>query len=153
MKNEPAQKQDNWHGMFTFFAQPSYARAHCVNNFAIGGYWFFSLMRIISQVRGLHIQETKSDMLKSLWFAYFKIADSKYFRLIVLWAFEFVSLFNRQFDPRLIKSLLCWIVSWKFKFYGLCHLIVKLQLNVIETNLYDWKVLNAQQCFYAIVFT
>ena len=126
-------------------------------------------------------QETKSGRLKSLWIAYFKIADSTYFRLIVLWAFESVSFFNRQFDHRPIKSLLCWIaltllsfvkffftdvdrnftieinnsrnVSWRFKFYALCHLIVKLLFNVIETNLYDWKVPNAiQQCFDAIVF-
>ena len=93
-------------------------------------------------------QETKSDRLKSLWIAYFKIADSKYFRLIVLWTFESESLFNRQFDPGMINLLLCWIiftllpfvkffftnvnrnftieinnsqnVSWRFKFYGLC---------------------------------
>ena len=99
-------------------------------------------------------QETKGDRLKSLWIAYFKMADSKYFRLIVLRAFELVRFFNRQFDPRLIKSLLCWIVftflpfvkiyftrvnrnftiemnnsrnvSWRFKFYWLRHLIVKL---------------------------
>ena len=38
------------------------------------------------------------------------MADSKYFRLIVLWAFKLVSFFNRQFDSRPIKSLLCWIV-------------------------------------------
>ena len=64
---------------------------------------------------------------------------------------------NRQFDPRPIKSLLCWIVftlipivkicftdvnrnftiemnnsrnvSQRFKFYGLCQLIVKLRFN------------------------
>ena len=88
---------------------------------------------------------------------------------------------NRHFDPRLIKSLHCWIVftllpfvkihfthlnrnftiemnnlrnlSWRFKLYGLRHLIVRLQFNVFETNLYDWKVLNAiQQRFDAIVF-
>ena len=117
----------------------------------------------------------------SLWIAHFKIADSKYFCLIVLWAFESFSLFNEKFDSRPIKSLLLlnfftllpfvkicftdvnrdftiemnnsWIVSWRFKFYGLCHLIVKLRFNVIETNLYGWKVLNAiQQYFDAIVF-
>ena len=40
-------------------------------------------------------------------------------------------------------------VSWRFKFHGLCHLIVKPQFNVIETNLYDWKVLDAIQQFLA----
>ena len=110
-------------------------------------------------------RETKSDRLKLLWILYFKIPDSKYFRLIVLWAFELVSFFSRQFDPRPIESLLWWIVftllqfvkiyltdfnrhftiemnnsgrvAWRFKFYGLCHLIVEIQFNVIETNLYD----------------
>ena len=89
---------------------------------------------------------------------------------IVLWTFESVSFLNWQFYPRTIKSIFCWIdftllpiveiyitdvnrnftiemknsrnVSWRFKFHGLCHLIVKLRFNIIETNLYDWKVLN-----------
>ena len=142
--------------------------------------FLFWLVQRVKQSKWI-TQETKSDRLKSLWIAYFKIADSKYFRLIVLWAFESVSFFDRQFDSRPIKSLLCWIVftlfpfvkicftdvnrdftikinssrnaSWRFKFNVLCHLIVKLRFNAIETNLYDWKVLKAnQQCFDAIVF-
>ena len=65
-------------------------------------------------------QETKSGRLKSLWIAYFKIADSKYFRLIVFWAFESVSFFNRQFDSRTINSLLCWKVFTLFPFVNSC---------------------------------
>ena len=55
-----------------------------------------------------------------MWIAYFKIADSKYFRLNVLWAFESVSFFNWQFDPSPIKSLLCWIVYTLLPFVKIC---------------------------------
>ena len=50
--------------------------------------------------------------------------------------------FNRNFTIKMNNSQ---NVSWRFKFYELCHLIVKLRFNVIETNLYDWKVPNATQ--------
>ena len=48
-------------------------------------------------------QETKSDRLKLLCIAYFKIADSKLFRLIVLWTFESISFSNQEFYSRTIE--------------------------------------------------
>ena len=80
-----------------------------------------------------------------------------------MWAFESVSFFNRQSDPRPIKSLLCWIfftllpfvkncftdvnrdftiemnysrnVFSRIQFYRMCHLIVKLQFSVIKKKI------------------
>ena len=76
-------------------------------------------------------KKTKNDMLKSLWIAYFEIADSKHFRLILLWAFELVNFFNRQFDHRPIKSLLYWIVFTLL-------LIVKICFTDLNRNFYNW---------------
>ena len=82
----------------------------------------------------LYTQETKNDRLKSLWIAFLKFADSKYFRLIVLWGFESASFFNRLFDPRAIKSLLSWIVCTLLAFVKLWFTDVNRNFTIEMNN-------------------
>ena len=54
----------------------------------------------------IYTQETKRDRLKLLWITYFKIADSKYFHLMLLWTFE------SNYDSTSLKQIYTIENSW-----------------------------------------